>query len=79
MTIWNIHINGPIKLPSDITVGDEFRVAGKVRVTAIAEDTVEATPFGEDPSSITLPGERTITIGIGHIEPLEHIPPKVAR
>ncbi len=58
---------GTIKLPSGITVGDEFRIAGKVRVTAMAEDLVDTTSYGQAASF--LPGSVNVTLVISDVSP----------
>lgn len=50
-----------LTLPTGVTVGDEFRIAGRVRVVAISQDEVEVTGFG-DPDLQFLPGETTVEL-----------------
>ncbi len=69
MNKYTIYANGPIKLPSGVTVGDEFRVAGKVRVTAISEDLVDTTGFPSRSSSPEmLPGGRSYTLIVSDLK-----------
>ncbi len=67
MNRYEIHANGPIKLPTGVTVGDEFRVAGKVRVTAISEDLVDTTSFTSTAPEI-LPAGRTYTLVVSELK-----------
>lgn len=59
---FTITVAGPITIPGGITVGDEFRVVGRCRVIAMAEDTLDVTLLGEQCE--TLPGVLSITLGI---------------
>lgn len=62
-----VNVGGQITLPAGVSVGDEFNVTGRVRVTKIREDTINVHAAPGPPE--TLPGARHYTLLIQHLEP----------
>jgi len=68
MTTITVQVAGPITLPSGISVGDEFRIAGKVRVTVIAENVIDAGMFSDGTPQV-LPGSKSYTLLLSEVTP----------
>lgn len=64
-----VFTGGPITLPTGVTVGDEFRIAGRVRVEAVAAETIDTSQFADGTRFFsTLPGEVTVTLALTEAE-----------